>query len=193
MSPQRYEAVSATLPLHDHFSDMLARSRTSLTMFSQINAHDDEEVRSPVVSSLRNAPSSPPPSFHSRASSPTSRHLLRNGSLTSEAEQNLADTFDDGEASDADNDGDDRHRLVRNATQTSQIATTPASEPIPQSTTPIAVPTPQSQPRSLNRPTNDGVFANLAAKVRPGESNEEKPPVSQTPPPTTFKFSYAQR
>src|SRR4051812_27737821 len=69
-------------------------------------------------------PSSPPPSFRSRASSPTSRHLLAD---VSPVDQNLADTFDaDGSDSDGENDGDDRQRLMRGtptSSSTEQVAT----------------------------------------------------------------------
>ncbi|KAF2459652.1 hypothetical protein BDY21DRAFT_370343 [Lineolata rhizophorae] len=58
-------------------------------------------------------PSSPPPSFHSRASSPASaRHafLSSHDPLASDADRTLADTFDD---SDDDDEADDRQRLMR--------------------------------------------------------------------------------
>lgn len=132
-------------------------------------------------------PSSPPPSFRSRASSPTSRHLLSEDPLTTEAEQTLADTFDDGEASDEEDGTDNRSRLLRSDPTTSNrteqsAATSDVSVPqiqrriteLPAFTTPLI---PRVQNRSINRPTNDGVFANLAAKPERGESLDEKPPV----------------
>ena len=66
----------------------------------QVSANEEESPISPQI------PSSPPPSFRSRASSPT-RHPRT-------VDQNLADTFDaDGSDSDEENDGDDRQRLMR--------------------------------------------------------------------------------
>jgi hypothetical protein len=151
----------------------------------QVNAHDDEND-SPLTPSHNDyIPSSPPPSFRSRASSPTSRRLLGQDPLASEADQNLADTFDDGEVSETEEHGDDRQRLMRADTtsadhvvqnSTSSGGTTPQ---IQRRVTELPVFTPhvaRAQNRSVNRPTNDGVFANLAAKVEPGQSLDEKPP-----------------
>jgi len=128
-------------------------------------------------------PSSPPPSFRSRASSPTSRHLLRDASPV---DQNLADTFDaDGSDSDEENDGDDRQRLMRGTLASSSsehVATEPTTDETP------------SPPPVVRRPTilpaftptttrvygggsgSDGVFANLSAKPETGEKTEEHPP-----------------
>jgi hypothetical protein len=106
MPPQRYEAVSGDRlmnPSDDIFSNI-----------NQVNSHDDDDIGSPVNSfSPQGTPSSPPPSFRSRDSSPTSRLLLAQDPLSNNADQDLADTFDDGEESDAENDGDDRQRLMR--------------------------------------------------------------------------------
>lgn len=150
-------------------------------MIRQINAHDDEN-ESPIDPPSRDhIPSSPPPSFRSRASSPTSRRLLGQDPLASEAEQNLADTFDDGEASDTEDHGDDRQRLMRADTQlTSQpeqqltLQSQRRVTELPSFTPSVA----GTQSRAVNRPTNDGVFANLAAKPEKGETLDEKPPVS---------------
>ena len=155
-----------------------------LTQLLQINAQDDDEAQSPITPASLRTPSSPPPSFHSRASSPTTRNLLRQDPLSSEGDQTLADTFDDGEASDAENDGDDRQRLMRGGpapTSTPQSNETPTTPPIERTVTELPAFRPQSQARNMNRPTNDGVFANLAAKPGVGETSDEKPPVSLRP------------
>lgn len=156
MSPQRYEAV---------------------------NAHDEDDYDTPIIPTSRHQiPSSPPPSFRSRASSPTSRRLLNQDPLASAADQNLADTFDDGEASDAENDGDDRQRLIRADTSPPSEGTTDGSG-VSQTTPAVErrvteIPTfrQQAPSRGVNRPTNDGVFANLAAKPERGAAADEKPP-----------------
>ena len=138
-------------------------------------------------------PSSPPPSFRSRASSPTSRHTA--------VDQNLADTFDaDGSDSDEDNDGDDRQRLMRGTPTSSstdqidnQSTLTPTSEdPRPiverrQTHIPVfAAPPPQTNGRVYGGGSgSDGVFANLSAKPERGEKLEEHPPVGFIPS-TTF-------
>ncbi len=184
MSPQRYEAVR-------HSFQLAYTSRSSrLTSTHQINIHDDED-NSPITPSSDHAiPSSPPPSFRSRASSPTSRRLLGQDPLASEAEQNLADTFDDGEASDAGDHSDDRQRLMRADTGLTGQTEQRTQPQIERRITELPVftpPVPRGQSRSFNRPTNDGVFANLAAKPERGEVLDEKPPVSQIcDPVTTF-------
>jgi hypothetical protein len=177
MSPQRYEAVGLrSTPFG---------SSNLLTVIHQVNAHDDEND-SPLTPSHNDPiPSSPPPSFRSRASSPTSRCPLGQDPLASEADQNLADTFDDGDVSDNEEHGDDRQRLMRADTGlTNQVAQNSTSSggtapqfqrrvtELPLFTPPAA----RSQNRSINRPTNDGVFANLAAKPERGENLDEKPP-----------------
>lgn len=179
MASQRYERVRLTT----------AKLRHATTMFSnligyfsnnyhQVSANDAETPISPTV------PSSPPPSFRSRASSPTSRHTA--------VDQNLADTFDaDGSDSDEENDGDDRQRLMR-GTPTSSTdqtdngsTTTPTSEdPRPiverrQTHIPVfTAPPPQPNGRVYGGGSgSDGVFANLSAKPERGEKLEEHPPV----------------
>ena len=140
-------------------------------------------------------PSSPPPSFRSRTSSPTSRHLFTSQDpLTTDADRTLADTFDDGEGSDDEGDarGDDRQRLMR-GTIPQQIAEegNAVDENRPTIGQRRVTELPVFMPRtvSANGPTrrvygagsasvNDGVFANLSAKPEKGEKvEEEKPPV----------------
>ena len=127
-------------------------------------------------------PNSPPPSFRSRASSPTSRHI-------EPVDQNLADTFDaDGSDSDEENDGDDRQRLMRGTPSSSSAEQihTPAT-----TTTDGQRPAPPIERRATYLPVfapttgrvygggsgSDGVFANLSAKPEAGEKTEEHPPV----------------
>lgn len=146
--------------------------------YERVSANDEDAPISPHV------PNSPPPSFRSRASSPTSRHI----SHSSTVDQNLADTFDaDGSDSDEDNDGDDRQRLMRGAPSTppteqvttESVSTNPTRPAIiEQRTTHIPAFTP---PRPTGRvygggSGSDGVFANLSAKPEPGAEKEEHPP-----------------
>ena len=106
MAPQRYEAVSL---------DALQSTRSHpLTGCLQINPHDHEDDSPISLNSPHLNPSSPPPSFRSRASSPTTRRLLGQDPLSTETDRDhLQDTFDDGDESDVENDGDDRQRLMR--------------------------------------------------------------------------------
>jgi len=151
----------------------------------QVSANDDESPLSPHI------PTSPPPSFRSRASSPTSRHRA-------EVDQNLADAFDaDGSDSDEDNDGDDRQRLMRGvpssplteqnntlAGMASQSSRPPIIERRVTTHIPAFVP-PPPPPTTGGRvygggSGSDGVFANLSAKPERGEKVEEHPPVSRS-------------
>ncbi|KIW11646.1 hypothetical protein PV08_10948 [Exophiala spinifera] len=154
MAPQRYEAV---------------------------NTHDDEPGSPLTPHSSHGIPASPPPSFHSRASSPTGRRLLRQDSLASDADRDLEDTFDDGEASDADNDGDDRQRLMR--ADPPSAAQHPPTPRVPSTNSLSAPPVerrvtelPAFRPMPASARAMDGVFANLSAKPERGEPIDDKPP-----------------
>lgn len=169
-------------------------SQGSITDFNylQIPGSDQEnDPTSPKTNhDTQSIPSSPPPSFRSRASSQSSRRLLSDDPITTEADRTLADTFDDGSASDSDgNEGsDDRQRLMRgNIPVTSgQTIVTEGSRPVPIQRTvtefPGVLPSPartRGTPYSTFATSNDGVFANLSAKPERGEKDEEeKPPVS---------------
>ena len=162
----------------------------------QISAHDQDEPTTPtqperIPSSI---PSSPPPSFRSRASSPASRHFPSSEDpIASDAERTLADTFDDGENSDADENsgGDDRQRLMH-GTQSSldeQRVVHDGARPaaLQRMVTELPNFTPTAARYSSVVPgaavpghfssANDGVFANLNAKPERGEKTEEQPPV----------------
>ncbi|KAI4173456.1 MAG: hypothetical protein LQ348_006587 [Seirophora lacunosa] len=168
MAPQRYEAVSN-------------------------NDHEDEPSTPRANEDFHSIPSSPPPSFRSRASSPSSRHLLNSEDpLTSEADRTLADTFDDGSVSDVDSNdgGDDRQRLMRGntvlPTDTQTTTTSDGARPVPiqrtvtefPGVTPVAPGRTRGMPYSTFASSNDGVFANLNAKPERGEKQEEEKPPS---------------
>ncbi|KAL9125874.1 MAG: hypothetical protein Q9217_004987 [Psora testacea] len=159
------------------------------------NDHDDTTM-TPLNSQERHStPSSPPPSFRSRASSPSSRHLLSHEDpAITDAERTLADTFDDGSDSDEEgnNGGDDRQRLMRsNTIPSNQDARTVHDGNRPDIQRMVTQFPPSAAPVSLNDParphngtaahsafthSNDGVFANLNAKPERGEKLEEQPP-----------------
>ncbi len=166
--------------------------------YEQVSANEEiESPISPTSHSHQQIPTSPPPSFRSRASSPQSRQN-RNGSDGGAVDQNLADTFDaDGSDDEADNDGDDRQRLMR-ATPASSIVErrtgndeTADSRPATIERRPTQLPVFTRQfPEATTRPSgrvygggsgSDGVFANLSAKPESGEKMEEHPPVSPIP------------
>ena len=165
---------------------------------SQVSANDEEDCQDTPSrpSNAETIPSSPPPSFRSRASSPSSRHLLSEDPITTEAERTLADTFDDGSDSDDDahDAGDDRQRLMRanshHVESEQRIANDGNGPNLPGAVTrlPVVVPPVPSNiparpytgttPYSTFSHSNDGVFANLDAKPERGEKLEEQPPVS---------------
>lgn len=184
MGPQRYAAVSSGL------SRM--REDERLLTFTQVNQqdHDDEDNHdSPVTPTSRNqqdVPHSPPPSFRSRTTSPSSRRLLNQDPLHSEnnedRDRDMADAFGD---SDNEDEADDRQRLMRNNTSrsvSSQNVTAPpqglAVPPtIERRITSIPSFTPATTTRAAPKPASDGVFANLSAKPSAGgEPTDDKPP-----------------
>ena len=193
MSSQKYERVS----LLRHC--MLFIKAGDDIYQPQVSANDDDDEcqdTSRRPSNAETTPSSPPPSFRSRASSVTSRHLLSEDPITTEAERTLADTFDDGSDSDDDghNEGDDRQRLMRANTRQSEleqrrvndsngpnlagaVTRLPVVAPPVSSNVP-ARPYTGATPYSTFSHSNDGVFANLDAKPERGEKLEEQPPVS---------------
>jgi hypothetical protein len=130
-------------------------------------------------------PSSPPPSFRSRASSP----IFRQDPLRTDADRELHDTFDSPSDDDASDDGndesDDRQRLMHGRSPTDEFASTHQQQ--------IVGSIPQAPPRLVERRVtqlpvfnagrtygsggqNDGVFANLSAKPSRGDDVDEKPP-----------------
>lgn len=215
------------------FSDVPHSNRILTEIVKQVNAQDDDEAHShPSNPSRANlTPSSPPPSFRSRSSSPSSRRLLHDESRNrndgnhdagdDDADQTLADAFDDGSDSEADDQPDDRQRLMRANPEPQSLgasgsggynggydgnnaAAASSSESSlagggQQQQQQQQQPQPQQQQQSrglFRRPTilpsfatsssgtsravassNDGVFANLAAKPERGEKTEDLPPV----------------
>lgn len=167
----------------------------ALTSTPQVNAHDEEDdSHSYPLNSTRPdfTPSSPPPSFHSRSTSLSSRRLLHDDPLRHE-DQTLADAFGDEGASDDEDEVDDRQRLMRaipdsrSPTEIAQHTAASSSDPRPDEQSPGTPRRPTMLPafsapntagsRSVMA-SNDGVFANLAAKPERGEKNEDLPPVS---------------
>ncbi|KAG9246180.1 hypothetical protein BJ878DRAFT_498153 [Calycina marina] len=141
---------------------------------------NNDEIETPTSA----IPVSPPPSFRSRASSPSSRRLLQDSD--SLVDQNLADAFDADGSDDEDNSGDERQRFMRGSPPSASIENFAATATTPD----VNTPTP---PRIERRPTylpafvptgriygggsgSDGVFANLSAKPEAGEKIEEHPP-----------------
>jgi hypothetical protein len=149
--------------------------------YEAVATHDDgDHVEGPYTP--HPIPDSPPPSFRSRASSPLSRH----DPLRSDADRELADTFDspsDDEGSDDDHDADtnDRQRLITSTSPTGDhVTNTPMSPalPVERRVTQLPVFAPRSGQTYGSGGANDGVFANLSAKPTRGEDLDEKPPVS---------------
>ena len=156
----------------------LPRELTRLS--AQVNVHDeDDEPETPIATAPRHQPipNSPPPSFHSRASS---RELARRGQV----DPTLADAFDT-EGDDSDDDADDRQRLVRgNSFPSDDGQATPVSSAASIPGAPVERNATQFPPRVVSGRVygggiqSDGVFSNLTAKPeRAQPEKEEQPPV----------------
>ncbi|ETN45453.1 uncharacterized protein HMPREF1541_09284 [Cyphellophora europaea CBS 101466] len=145
--------------------------------YQPIHSHDDDDVETPIATSgNQHIPNSPPPSFRSRDSSPTSRRLLDQDPLSNEGERDLQDAFGDG--SDDENEEDDRQRLMRaNPSEAQRNAASSNSTSRPEVERRVTeLPAFRPQTRVMEQPANDGVFANLGAKLERGEQLDEKPP-----------------
>lgn len=195
-----------TTPSFTHDRDSLRDSTDILSLHRQVNAHDeDDEIAHPdsrtspptrrpnhaAAASATHAPSSPPPSFHSRASStgPRNRHVN---------DPALADAFD-ADDSDSDDEPDDRQRLVRHNSEpaspggSSTLNTPPEPARANASATNANAPAAAASGMRVfgSGIQNDGIFSNLTAKPeRGGSEKEEQPPVCSfvtcTRPPPPF-------
>lgn len=120
-------------------------------------------------------PNSPPPSFHSRATSPERRHRV---------DPDLADAFGDDDDDESEDEQDDRQRLVRgNSTPTAEPAHDAGSaQPATNRNGYQSVPQPAGAQAGRvygGGSQADGVFSNMAAKPERGDSEkDELPPVS---------------
>ena len=161
--------------------------------YERVRPDDDEhserseDTASPP--SHANIPNSPPPSFHSRASSLSRRQHA--ASQSPAVDPALADAFGhaDGESdSDSDSDADpavadDRRRLMRSRDALRPLRQPPTQPPQSSSSTPPpSSTTPSSTPARSGRVygggiQSDGVFSNLVARPDTGEGKEELPPV----------------
>ena len=180
-SRQRYERVCRRPhPRASYDADIHSSHNHTLTSMAsvQVAADDTDEptsLHSPIA-----VPASPPPSFWSHESSP---RPSRESQHESEQERNLNDAFD--APSDDEDDGEgphDQRRLIPSTTTASQDSTDTSRRPTApeRRVTEIAVfaPPTSSSGRVVGggNQVNDGVWANLNAKPRPGEDLEEKPP-----------------
>lgn len=147
--------------------------------YERVNDHDLDDPQSPdsptTPGQQQPIPNSPPPSFHSRASSIQSReHGNR-------VDPDLADAFDAED--DSDDEADDTQRLVR-GTSTPGSNTPPSSTADSTRQAPSSVPAPQPPRSTTHTPLrvygggiqSDGVFSNITARPETGEVKEEQPP-----------------
>ncbi|GJN76100.1 metal homeostatis protein bsd2 [Purpureocillium lilacinum] len=137
--------------------------------YERVNEHDVDDVESHQSRLQRPVPNSPPPSFHSRASSPT-----RNGQV----DPDLADAFDaDG---DSDDEADDTQRLVRQSTTPSSGSVSSGHIGAASQQAPVQPPNPTSsgsRPRFMGGGVGtDGVFANMSARPERTESEKDEQP-----------------
>ncbi|KAK4225702.1 hypothetical protein QBC38DRAFT_253798 [Podospora fimiseda] len=150
--------------------------------YERVNTRDEEDPETPIAPLPRPTypiPNSPPPSFHSRASSINNRNNRVNA--------DLEDAFDVDE--DSDDDADDTQRLVRGSNTTPSNSDAASSQANGGSASQTSAPSSQPQ---IQRPIgaaptttrvygggiqSDGVFSNLSAKPETGEPvKDELPP-----------------
>ena len=146
--------------------------------YERVNAVDDDDYNDSPVSEHGRlqpiVPNSPPPSFRSRASSPTRRN--------NDVDPTLADAFDDDDESD--DDADDRQRLVRNNSfpvdrsgSGTSSAYTPSSTSDHDSTNPTTDSAASRPPRLVGGGlATDGVFANMSARPERVETEKDEQP-----------------
>lgn len=141
--------------------------------------HDADDMRSAAAGEMHPIPNSPPPSFHSRATSPDRRNRV---------DPDLADAFgsDDDESED---EADDRQRLVRGppapAEPSESHDAAGSAQPATSRNGYASVPQPAGAQAGRvygGGSQADGVFSNMAAKPERGDSEkDEQPPVSFPP------------
>ena len=190
MSNQRYERVrfpSVHPPRNLGFL-MLTYSALSQVATTDADDHVENSPASPLPHSGPHQPypipSSPPPSFRSRNSSPSSRRLLAEDPLVAHEDQSrtLADAFDadDSDHDDDDDVVDDRQRLMRAQTNRTEEPASPVSRPLAQrQMTQLPTFVPAAPGGRVYGGGRDAVFANMSAKPTTGEEADEKPPVSK--------------
>ncbi|KAI9898043.1 hypothetical protein N3K66_006403 [Trichothecium roseum] len=138
--------------------------------YERIHAQDEDDAEYPGQQRLQTqrqpVPGSPPPSFHSRASSPQRRNNV---------DPTLADAFDDDDDDASDDEPDDRQRLVRQNSTPADSSHTPTSSVSP----PVVQPAESAAGRRVMGGGNatDGVFANMSARPeRTAETEKEEQP-----------------
>ncbi|KAI0381171.1 hypothetical protein F5Y04DRAFT_255942 [Hypomontagnella monticulosa] len=150
--------------------------------YERVNTHDEEPDSPTTPSTLRQPqpiPNSPPPSFHSRASSSERRRQ--------NVDPTLADAFDAEDDDSDDDEPDDRQRLVRgNSFPISNHSTSSDGEDVRPSAPPGnttqwsssgAAPQPAGSRVYGGGIQSDGVFSNMTARPERGEKIvEEAPP-----------------
>lgn len=163
-------------PRWSQYQSIFPKLTTALSS-RQVNAQDDEDHVSNTHQATPSAipSSSPPPSFHSRASSTAPRNRRVNDPA-------LADAFDADDSEDEDHP-DDRQRLVRRDSDVAPSGSSAQDTPV--STPSLAPARPSPSTGSANRVygggiENGGVFSNLTAKPerKAGPEKEEMPPVN---------------
>lgn len=180
---QRYERVSNRLLRSTDLAHRILQNTNSSIVQIATDEHNEATMTSHISHPI---PNSPPPSFRSRNSS--RRRASRDEVRETLEQRNLNDAFAAPSDDESDNeDTSDQRRLIQGSNMntasrpsSTESTTTPPnsdspSRPQPQRTiTSIPVFTPTAS--GNNARANDGVWANLNAKPRPGEELEEKPP-----------------
>ncbi|ODA81390.1 hypothetical protein RJ55_04355 [Drechmeria coniospora] len=133
----------------------------------QVHDDHDDDLVSPTAPRPNVVPSSPPPSFRSRSSSPVRSRPV---------DAALADAFDSDD--DSDDEADDRQRLVRQSVATTGSISSVVSPPAAffAQTTPAAA---GSRTRYVGGGVGtDGVFANMSARPELASTEKDEQPPS---------------
>lgn len=201
--PQRYERVSDHYPrmprlaspppraAGDNLRNKERRANDQRTdvLISQINTADESDHiqgQNTYSTDDQHIPNSPPPSFRSRNSSPTSHRFLHHEDPLA-PDNALHDAFDSpsddehDDFEDASEDVRDRRRLIPETPGTRGDTATEEQDRAVERR-PVSLPAFQPTTGRVYGAGNgnDGVFANLSAKPARGEQEDEKPPVSYT-------------
>lgn len=142
-----------------------------INVLQQVNVQDEDDSH-PQQGLGQPVPSSPPPSFRSRASSRTRQNQV---------DQDLADAFDSDDESE--DESDDRQRLVRQTAATPATTASGSTSPTPAPYTPpstTSVASAATRGRVVGGGVGtDGVFANMSARPEreAAAEKEEMPPV----------------
>lgn len=186
MAPQRYHRVSTADHATGHPKRHLQFPAVTDSMRQVAEQNDDDlPITENELHHQIAIPSSPPPSFRSRASS--RRGSASHAATETDVERSLDDAFGGSHDSDDEDDNEESRRLVSRANS----ETPPRPGNMARRTTEF--PSAPAGTRPVfggGSSTRDGVFANISAKPSRHDDLEEKPPVSASCSESSCRIVY---